>query len=87
VWGTPQQIREDVRRRMQILAPGGGFVFNQIHNVLGDIPAVKVLAMIEAAHEFGRYPIAREASLDELESKYADYWPEPFKALKTECVH
>jgi uroporphyrinogen decarboxylase len=87
VFGTPEQIREDVRRRMQVLAPGGGFVFNQIHNVLGDIPAEKVLAMIEAAHEFGRYPIAMEAPLDELEAKYADYWTEPYKALKAEAVH
>jgi uroporphyrinogen decarboxylase len=86
VFGTLEQIREDVRRRMQILAPGGGFVFNQIHNVLGDIPAEKVMAMIEAAHEFGRYPIARDASLDELEAKYADYWTEPYKALKAEAV-
>jgi len=85
-FGTESQIREDVRRRMQILAPGGGFVFNQIHNVLGDIRPENVLAMIEAAHEFGQYPIATEASLEELESRYADYWTQPFKALKAECV-
>ena len=86
VYGTVSQIREDVRRRVQILAPGGGFVFNQIHNVLGDIPPANVLAMIEAAHEFGQYPIAMESSLEELESRYADYWTHPFKALKAECV-
>lgn len=86
VFGNPDQIREDVRRRMQILAPGGGFVFNQIHNVLGDVPPRNVLAMINAAHEFGNYPIEIEASLDELEAKYVDYWPEPFKALKEEAV-
>jgi hypothetical protein len=82
-----EQIREDVRRRMQILAPGGGFVFNQIHNVLGDIPPENVLAMIEAAHEFGQYPIDVEAPLDELEAKYSHYWTEPYKALKSESVH
>jgi uroporphyrinogen decarboxylase len=87
VYGTPDQICEDVRRRMQILAPGGGFVFNQIHNVLGDIPPRNVLAMIGAAQEFGSYPIAMEAPLAELESKYSDYWSEPFKALKAEAVH
>ena len=85
-YGTVSQVREDVRRRVQILAPGGGFVFNQIHNVLGDIRPENVLAMIEAAHEFGQYPIAMEASLEELESRYADYWTQPFKALKEECV-
>jgi uroporphyrinogen decarboxylase len=87
VFGTPEQIREDVRRRMQILAPGGGFVFNQIHNVLCDVPPENVLAMIEAAHEFGQYPMAPEAPLDELETKYADYWLEPYKALKAAAVH
>jgi uroporphyrinogen decarboxylase len=86
VFGTPEQVREDVRRRMQILAPGGGFVFNQIHNVLGDVSAENVLAMIQAAHEFGQYPIAMEAPLEELESRYADYWAEPLKALRMEAV-
>jgi uroporphyrinogen decarboxylase len=86
VFGTPEQIREDIRRRMQILAPGGGFVFNQIHNVLGDVSAENVLAMIQAAHEFGQYPISMEAPLETLESRYADYWAEPLKALKMEAV-
>ncbi|MCA9234768.1 MAG: hypothetical protein KDA44_04830 [Planctomycetales bacterium] len=85
-FGTASQIREDVRRRMQILAPGGGFVFNQIHNVLGDITPKRVMAMIDAAHEFGKYPIAVEAPLEELEAKYAGYWEEPYKALKQEGV-
>jgi uroporphyrinogen decarboxylase len=85
-FGTPTQVREDVRRRMQILAPGGGFVFNQIHNVLGDVQPENVLAMIAAAHEFGKYPIAMDADLDSLEAKYADYWAEPYRVLKAEGV-
>jgi uroporphyrinogen decarboxylase len=84
VRGSLTQIREDVRRRVQILAPGGGFVFNQIHNVLGEIPPQNVMAMIEAAHEFGQYPIEMEAPLEELETKYAGYWEESWRALEAE---
>jgi uroporphyrinogen decarboxylase len=85
-FGTPSQVREDVRRRMQILAPAGGFVFNQIHNVLGDVRPENVLAMIKAAHDFGKYPIVMDADLDTLEAKYADYWAEPYRVLKAEGV-
>jgi uroporphyrinogen decarboxylase len=85
-FGTPTQVREDVRRRMQILAPGGGFVFNQIHNVLGDVRPENVLAMIKAAHDFGKYPIVMDADLETLEAKYADYWAEPYRVLKAEGV-
>ncbi len=53
--GTPQQVREDVRRRVEIFARDGGFVFNQIHNVLADVPPENVIAMYDAAFEFGRY--------------------------------
>ena len=86
VRGSAEQIREDIRRRVQILAPGGGFVFNQIHNVLGEIPPENVMAMIEAGHEFGTYPIQTEAPLEEMEKKYAGYWEEPWKALMEEGV-
>jgi uroporphyrinogen decarboxylase len=85
-FGSPTQVREDVRRRMQILAPGGGFVFNQIHNVLGDVRPENVLAMIEAAHDFGKYPMAMDADLEALEAKYADYWREPYRVLKAEGI-
>jgi uroporphyrinogen decarboxylase len=85
-FGTTTQVREDVRRRMQILAPGGGFVFNQIHNVLGDVRPENVLAMIKAAHDFGKYPIAMDANLETLEAKYAAYWAEPYRVLKAEGV-
>ena len=85
-FGTPTQVREDVRRRIQILAPGGGFVFNQIHNVLGDVRPENVLAMIQAAQDFGKYPIAMDADLESLEAKYADYWAEPYRVLKAEGV-
>jgi len=51
--GTSQEVKDDVRRRMDILAPGGGFVFNTIHNILADVPPENIVAMFEAVAEFG----------------------------------
>ena len=48
-FGTPDQIRAEVRERLQIFGPGGGFVFQQVHNILADVPPENVLAMLEAA--------------------------------------
>lgn len=47
--GTPQQVRDHVRRNIDILGPGGGFVFASVHNILAEIPPENVLAMYEAA--------------------------------------
>jgi len=48
--GTPQQIAEDVRERVRILAPGGGFVFQQIHNIMANVPPENIEAMFQAIH-------------------------------------
>ncbi len=53
--GSPEQVREEVRRRIADLAPGGGFVFNPVHNIQPLVPVENVVAMFEAAKEFGRY--------------------------------
>ncbi len=45
--GTPRQVRDEVRRRVDELAPGGGFVFCQVHNIQADVPPENVLAMYE----------------------------------------
>ncbi|MCC6860789.1 MAG: hypothetical protein IT158_19635 [Bryobacterales bacterium] len=52
---SPAEIREHVRRRMEAFMPGGGFVFTQIHNVMADVPPENVVAMLDAAYEFGGY--------------------------------
>jgi hypothetical protein len=54
--GTPEQVREHVRERLDIFAPGGGFVFTQVHNIQGNVPPQNIVAMFDAAHEFGAYP-------------------------------
>jgi uroporphyrinogen decarboxylase len=48
--GTPEEVRADVRKNVQILAPGGGFVFQQIHNVMADVPPENLVAMLEAVN-------------------------------------
>lgn len=53
--GTPQQIKDQVRRNIEILAPGGGYVFNTIHNIQADVPPPNIIAMWEALQEYGVY--------------------------------
>ena len=53
--GTPQQVRDDVRRNVDALAPGGGFVFSPVHNVQADVPVANLVAMWEALQEYGVY--------------------------------
>ncbi|MFZ2052895.1 MAG: uroporphyrinogen decarboxylase family protein [Candidatus Aminicenantales bacterium] len=50
--GTEKEIDEHVRRRIEILAPGGGFVFTQVHNIMPNVPPQNVVAMIEAAKTY-----------------------------------
>jgi uroporphyrinogen decarboxylase len=47
--GSPAEVRRDVRRRLEIFAPGGGFVFAPIHNLQADVPPENVEAMYEEA--------------------------------------
>jgi uroporphyrinogen decarboxylase len=56
--GSVQQVRDEVKRRIHDLAPGGGFVFGSIHNIQAQVPPENVVAMFDAAVEFGGYPIA-----------------------------
>ena len=55
--GTPQDVVEDVKRRIHDLAPGGGFVFGSVHNIQANVPPENIVAMFDAAREFGGYPI------------------------------
>ncbi|MDR3799815.1 MAG: uroporphyrinogen decarboxylase family protein [Terracidiphilus sp.] len=51
-FGSASEVREQVLRRCEIFAPGGGFVFNSIHNVQARTPVENIVAMIDAVHEF-----------------------------------
>jgi uroporphyrinogen decarboxylase len=60
---SPAEIRDHIRRQIEILKPGGGFVFQQVHNILADVPPENVIAMLDAAYEFGGYtPLAPAAA-------------------------
>jgi len=53
--GTPEQVRENVRANLEAFKPGGGYVFNNVHNIQADVPPANILAMFDAAYEFGKY--------------------------------
>jgi uroporphyrinogen decarboxylase len=52
--GTPEAVKKHVRERVRIMAPGGGFVFQQVHNIMANVPPENVVAMFEAAREDSR---------------------------------
>ena len=54
-FGTPEQVADEVRRRIDDLAPGGGFVFASIHNIQALVPSENVIAAFDTAADHGRY--------------------------------
>lgn len=56
-FGSAKDVRNEVRERIRAFGPGGGFVFNAVHNVQALVPVENVLAMYEAAREYGTYPL------------------------------
>jgi uroporphyrinogen decarboxylase len=56
-FGTADEVRAQVRERIRIFGPGGGFVFNQVHNIQEDVPVDNLLAMYDAVDAYGRYPL------------------------------
>ena len=57
-FGTPEEVREEVLRRCEVFAPGGGFVFNTVHNIQACTPTANIIAMLNAVREFdGRSPL------------------------------
>ena len=52
---TPAEVADHVRRQIEILAPGGGFVFNQVHNIQPNVPPGNIVAMLDSALAYGRY--------------------------------
>jgi uroporphyrinogen decarboxylase len=54
-YGTPEDVRAEVRRRLEDLSPGGGFVFNPVHNIQCDVPTENLQAMWETLQAYGVY--------------------------------
>ncbi len=56
-FGTPEDVRQEVRRVIDILGPGGGYMLASVHTLMNDVSAENILAMVDAVEEFGRYPL------------------------------
>jgi len=56
-FGSAEDVRGQVRERLRQLGPGGGFVFNAVHNIQAQVPVANVLAMYDTALNCGRYPL------------------------------
>ncbi|OGV70111.1 MAG: hypothetical protein A2283_14240 [Lentisphaerae bacterium RIFOXYA12_FULL_48_11] len=54
-FATPEKVREDVRKNLEAFKPGGGYVFNNVHNIQAGVPAQNIVALYDAAYEFGFY--------------------------------
>ena len=54
-FGTPEQIREEVKHSMNCLKPDGGFVAANIHNITAEVPPENIVAMFDAIREFRNY--------------------------------
>lgn len=55
--GTPKEVRQQVRERISVFAPGGGFVLGPTQGIEPDVPPENVVAMCEAAKDYGQYPV------------------------------
>ena len=53
--GTPEQVAANVRQNLGALMPGGGYVFNNCHNIQGEVPPENILSMFDTAYECGFY--------------------------------
>ncbi|MFA5863928.1 MAG: uroporphyrinogen decarboxylase family protein [Phycisphaerae bacterium] len=50
--GSVREVKDEVKKRIDDLAPGGGFVFSQVHNIQADVPVENILAMYEAVNTY-----------------------------------
>ncbi|RCK77127.1 MAG: hypothetical protein ANABAC_3552 [Anaerolineae bacterium] len=55
--GTPEEVRQEVKRVIEMLGPGGGFMVASVHTIMNDVPPENILAMVDAVEEFGHYPL------------------------------
>lgn len=58
-FGTPDDVRREVKQLITDCAPGGGFILSPAHHIQSDTSVENVEAFYQAAHDFGRYPIVK----------------------------
>ena len=49
----PDQVRDEVRRVIDVLAPGGGYMVSSVHTIMNGVPAENILAMVDAVVDYG----------------------------------
>jgi uroporphyrinogen decarboxylase len=54
-FASPQEVKQEVLANLDIFKPGGGYVFNNVHNIQAGVPVQNIVAMYEAAFEYGFY--------------------------------
>jgi uroporphyrinogen decarboxylase len=54
-FGTPESIRNEVRRNFECFKPGGGYIASNIHNITAEVPPQNIIAMFDAADEYRNY--------------------------------
>ena len=54
-FGTPQDVENEVKKRIDDFAPGGGYVFNTVHNIQLDVPVKNIITMFETFKKYSRY--------------------------------
>ena len=54
-FATPEEVRENVRVNVEAFKPGGGYIFNNVHNIQAGVPAENIVALFDAALEYGFY--------------------------------
>lgn len=56
-FGTPEAVRQEVRRVINTLGTGGGYMVASVHTIMNEVPAENIAAMVDAVEEFGYYPL------------------------------
>lgn len=54
-FGTPEEVRAQVRYTIRTFGKGGGYVFNPVHNIQANVPIENLLAMYETVRSEGKY--------------------------------
>jgi len=57
--GTPEEVRQEVKRVIHILGEDGGYMAASVHTIMNEVPPENVLAMVDAVEEFGYYPLKK----------------------------
>jgi uroporphyrinogen decarboxylase len=52
--GTPDEVRREVHRVLDIMAPGGGYMVASVHTIMDDVPPENIVTMVDAVQEYGR---------------------------------